>query len=116
MHLHHRMLSLGHSHARAVLILYFWTATVGFGVALFALVKPTTALLLAALAMVTALLLTIGPLRWRQIGGTARSAPADPAPAPEVDKIDDSAKTRPRGLSLADIQDENQMNTRVGPP
>ncbi len=28
LHLHHRMLSLGHSHAGAVLILYFWTATV----------------------------------------------------------------------------------------
>jgi UDP-GlcNAc:undecaprenyl-phosphate GlcNAc-1-phosphate transferase len=29
-HLHHRLLELGHSHARAVLILYFWSAAVAF--------------------------------------------------------------------------------------
>ena len=30
-HLHHRMLRLGHSHARAVLLLYLWTAIFAFG-------------------------------------------------------------------------------------
>src|SRR3954449_2987454 len=33
-HLHHRLLRLGHSHARAVLIMYAWTAILAFGVAL----------------------------------------------------------------------------------
>ena len=34
-HLHHRLLELGHSHRRAVLLLYFWSAVVAFcGVAL----------------------------------------------------------------------------------
>jgi UDP-GlcNAc:undecaprenyl-phosphate GlcNAc-1-phosphate transferase len=34
-HLHHRLLELGHSHRRAVLLLYFWSALVAFaGVAL----------------------------------------------------------------------------------
>src|SRR5699024_8971730 len=33
-HLHHRMLRLGHSHARAVLILYTWTALIAFGAVL----------------------------------------------------------------------------------
>jgi UDP-GlcNAc:undecaprenyl-phosphate GlcNAc-1-phosphate transferase len=65
MHLHHRMLSLGHSHARAVLILYFWTATVGFGVALFALLPPKMALLVGAIAVISGLVLTLGPLRRR---------------------------------------------------
>ena len=41
MHLHHRMLALGHSHASAVLILYVWTATFAFGVALMAFVPYT---------------------------------------------------------------------------
>ncbi|HST80662.1 MAG TPA: undecaprenyl/decaprenyl-phosphate alpha-N-acetylglucosaminyl 1-phosphate transferase [Kineosporiaceae bacterium] len=74
MHLHHRMLGLGHSHARAVLILYFWTATVGFGVAMFALVPPKPALLFAGLAMVAALLLTIGPWRGRRATGVPQRA------------------------------------------
>ena len=30
-HLHHRLLEIGHSHTRAVLIMYFWTALIGFG-------------------------------------------------------------------------------------
>ncbi len=30
-HLHHRMLEIGHSHRRAVLILWMWAALVGFG-------------------------------------------------------------------------------------
>ncbi|MEO6886110.1 MAG: MraY family glycosyltransferase [Jatrophihabitantaceae bacterium] len=30
-HLHHRLLEMGHSHRRAVLLLYFWTALLAFG-------------------------------------------------------------------------------------
>ncbi|WP_369262189.1 MraY family glycosyltransferase [Streptomyces sp. R35] len=30
-HLHHRLLEVGHSHSRAVLIMYFWCATIAFG-------------------------------------------------------------------------------------
>jgi UDP-GlcNAc:undecaprenyl-phosphate GlcNAc-1-phosphate transferase len=31
LHLHHRLLELGHSHRRAVLLLYFWSALLAFG-------------------------------------------------------------------------------------
>jgi UDP-GlcNAc:undecaprenyl-phosphate GlcNAc-1-phosphate transferase len=30
-HLHHRLLQIGHSHSRAVLIMYFWSAVIAFG-------------------------------------------------------------------------------------
>src|ERR1044072_6082993 len=30
-HLHHHLLEIGHSHSRAVLIMYFWSALIGFG-------------------------------------------------------------------------------------
>ncbi|MEU7408937.1 MULTISPECIES: MraY family glycosyltransferase [Streptomyces] len=30
-HLHHRLLEIGHSHSRAVLIMYFWSGLIGFG-------------------------------------------------------------------------------------
>ncbi|MBT0772069.1 undecaprenyl/decaprenyl-phosphate alpha-N-acetylglucosaminyl 1-phosphate transferase [Kineosporia sp. J2-2] len=71
LHLHHRMLSLGHSHAGAVLILYFWTATVGFGVALYSLLSPARATLIGGAAVLCALILTVGPRRWRQMAATA---------------------------------------------
>ncbi|MCB7138063.1 glycosyltransferase family 4 protein [Cellulosimicrobium marinum] len=65
MHLHHRMLALGHSHRRAVLILYVWTAVFAFGaVALVAWDARTVAVGLGV-ACVVALLLTLGPLRTR---------------------------------------------------
>jgi UDP-GlcNAc:undecaprenyl-phosphate GlcNAc-1-phosphate transferase len=65
MHLHHRMLQLGHSHRRAVAIMYVWTAVFAFGVA--ALVRwSTTAVLIAfGAAVLAATLLTLGPLRGR---------------------------------------------------
>jgi len=55
-HLHHRLLEIGHSHTRAVLIMYFWTALLAFsGVAVSlagALPVLSVAGALAALALV----------------------------------------------------------------
>src|SRR4051812_28855088 len=75
MHLHHRMLALGHSHASAVLILYVWTATFAFGVALMAFVPYTYGLLAGGLAVVVATILTLGPLRRPRVrAATSRHA------------------------------------------
>jgi len=65
MHLHHRMLAIGHSHRRAVLILYVWTAVFAF--AAVALVQWHWHGVAAGLAgaVVAAALLTLGPLRTR---------------------------------------------------
>ncbi len=65
MHLHHRMLQLGHSHRRAVAIMYVWTAVFAFGVA--ALVRWSTTVVLVAfgVAVLAATVLTLGPLRGR---------------------------------------------------
>ena len=63
MHLHHRMLQLGHSHASAVLILYVWTATFAFGVAVMAFIPFSYGLLAGIVAVGLAAALTFGPLR-----------------------------------------------------
>jgi UDP-GlcNAc:undecaprenyl-phosphate/decaprenyl-phosphate GlcNAc-1-phosphate transferase len=90
MHLHHRMLALGHGHVRAVLILYLWTATVAFGVALFALLPPRTAVLAGGVSVLSALVLTVGPLRSR---GRRRPAPKDVTSEPAA--ASESAATEP---------------------
>ena len=61
-HLHHRMLALGHSHARAVLLLYMWTAIFAFGTV--SLLKFQTSIVLSVLAVAVAvtLILTFYPL------------------------------------------------------
>jgi UDP-GlcNAc:undecaprenyl-phosphate GlcNAc-1-phosphate transferase len=65
MHLHHRLLALGHSHARSVMIMYVWTATVAFGVASVAFLPLVAAALLGLAAVLAAGALTLGPLTGR---------------------------------------------------
>ncbi|NMR19947.1 glycosyltransferase family 4 protein [Cellulomonas fimi] len=69
MHLHHRLLALGHSHRRAVVIMYLWTAVFAFGAAALVLLPTTTVLWTLAAAAVVAVLLTLGPLRGRDRAG-----------------------------------------------
>jgi UDP-GlcNAc:undecaprenyl-phosphate GlcNAc-1-phosphate transferase len=66
MHLHHRLLEIGHSHTRAVLIMYFWTALVAFtGVAAF-LTGPFMVIGIAgSLAVVALIVLALPRLRER---------------------------------------------------
>jgi UDP-GlcNAc:undecaprenyl-phosphate GlcNAc-1-phosphate transferase len=65
MHLHHRMLALGHSHRRAVVILYVWTAVFAFGAAALVQWDWETVLIWTGVFVVLALLATLGPLRHR---------------------------------------------------
>ncbi|MEU4362539.1 MraY family glycosyltransferase [Promicromonospora sp. NPDC023987] len=65
MHLHHRMLSLGHSHRRAVVILYVWTAVFAFSAAALVQWDWEIVLMWTTVFVVLALLATLGPLRHR---------------------------------------------------
>lgn len=69
MHLHHRLLDLGHTHARAVLVMYLWTAVMAFGAVSLAFVPLSTGLPVWATAIAVAVLLTLGPLRGRSLHG-----------------------------------------------
>jgi UDP-GlcNAc:undecaprenyl-phosphate GlcNAc-1-phosphate transferase len=65
MHLHHRLLEIGHSHRRAVLLIYFWSALLAFGgVAVSILNDPLLVLsVVAALAAVALVLSSVPRLR-----------------------------------------------------
>jgi UDP-GlcNAc:undecaprenyl-phosphate GlcNAc-1-phosphate transferase len=65
MHIHHRLLAIGHSERRAVAIMYVWTAVVAFGVAALVVWSTTTVLIVLGIGVVVATLLTLGPLRGR---------------------------------------------------
>ncbi|MFI7242256.1 MraY family glycosyltransferase [Streptomyces qinglanensis] len=45
-HLHHRLLEVGHSHSRAVLIMYFWAALIAFGAVAFSVRSSSLAIVL----------------------------------------------------------------------
>lgn len=63
MHLHHRLLQLGHSQRRAVLILYLWTALFSFCAAAMAFWPLGQVGVVFFIGVVVALVLTLGPLR-----------------------------------------------------
>ncbi|PBC77782.1 UDP-GlcNAc:undecaprenyl-phosphate GlcNAc-1-phosphate transferase [Streptomyces sp. TLI_235] len=46
-HLHHRLLLVGHSHSRAVLIMYFWAALIAFGTVAFSVANTGRTVVLA---------------------------------------------------------------------
>jgi len=70
-HLHHRLLERGHSHARAVLVMYLWSAVLAFGAIAVAFDVGTTAKVVSlAVVSVVALLVTMNIPRLRRSEGT----------------------------------------------
>lgn len=63
MHLHHRLLNLGHSNRGAVVIMYLWTAVFAFGAALLVVMPIAHAMWVWAVSFIVALVVTLGPLR-----------------------------------------------------
>jgi UDP-GlcNAc:undecaprenyl-phosphate GlcNAc-1-phosphate transferase len=75
-HLHHRLLEIGHSHRRAVLIMYFWSALIAFGVVTLSLISAQiwTLAALGTLVVVGLVLLRLPAL------GRVRDPVAEPKP------------------------------------
>ncbi|MBN9644944.1 MraY family glycosyltransferase [Corynebacterium mendelii] len=65
MHLHHRLLAIGHTHRRVVLVIYTWVALFGIGAVFYTIIprKPYVALFVVAVFMAT--VVTIGPVLFR---------------------------------------------------
>ncbi|MFI8877417.1 MraY family glycosyltransferase [Streptomyces sp. NPDC055243] len=111
-HLHHRLLEIGHSHSRAVLIMYFWSALIGFGTVAYSVHSASMWILfvIVALSAVGLVLLMLPrftphiprwaesfvPPRYRRrkaASSAATAAAADEAGAP--DETDAQAEDRP---------------------
>ena len=90
-HLHHRLLALGHSHRRAVLLLYFWAAVLSFGGALLSISGGRWVLvLIVAIGIVLGTVLLIVPrIAWRLRARSRRKSGAAHAAA-------DRAEAKPR--------------------
>lgn len=62
MHLHHRLLSIGHTHRRVVLVLYTWASAVAFGAVSFSVVPPLFATGLSICGILIAVAVTAVPV------------------------------------------------------
>src|ERR671927_371495 len=74
MHLHHRLLSIGHSHRRAVLVMYFWAALLSFGAVALSITGGRAELLVAiGVLLVVGIVVILSP-RARRAAREARAA------------------------------------------
>jgi UDP-GlcNAc:undecaprenyl-phosphate GlcNAc-1-phosphate transferase len=60
-HLHHRLLEIGHSQRRAVLIMYGWTALIAYGAVGLAVLPAGVAVAMMAVGLVVLVLLVGWP-------------------------------------------------------
>jgi UDP-GlcNAc:undecaprenyl-phosphate GlcNAc-1-phosphate transferase len=75
MHLHHRLLQIGHSHRRVVLLIYLWVGIIAFGAASTIFVDPRYTGSMMAAAILVAIVVTLIPLLRR--GPDEREAQLD---------------------------------------
>ncbi|MFJ7292351.1 MraY family glycosyltransferase [Streptomyces collinus] len=101
-HLHHRLLEIGHSHSRAVLIMYFWSALIAFGALAYSVNSASMWIVLGVvfLSAIGLLLLLLPrftpraprwmerfvPPRYRRSGSVAALAPDASTPASVADQ------------------------------
>ncbi|MFI2237584.1 MraY family glycosyltransferase [Streptomyces chrestomyceticus] len=108
-HLHHRLLEIGHSHSRAVLIMYFWSALIAFGAVAYSVNNASVwvvmgIVLLSAIGLVLLLLPRFTPraprwMEWMVPPRYRRSvqAAAVAAAAEESAAIDEAGKRSAQG-------------------
>jgi UDP-GlcNAc:undecaprenyl-phosphate GlcNAc-1-phosphate transferase len=82
-HLHHRLLEIGHSHSRAVLIMYFWSALFAFGAVAFSVNDSSLGIVLVIVALSAVGLVVLLQARRPRLGGERRAA-ALPAAAAQA--------------------------------
>ncbi|MHA2788726.1 glycosyltransferase family 4 protein [Corynebacterium sp. S7] len=73
-HIHHRLLALGHTHRRTVLVLYLWVSAVAFGAVSFSVFPVRYAVALSILLLVLAALATAVPALQGKIGRRPQAA------------------------------------------
>ncbi|MEV0379091.1 MraY family glycosyltransferase [Nonomuraea sp. NPDC050643] len=107
-HLHHRLLDIGHSHRRSVLIMYAWAFLFAFGMVLMSREGVPVLMFPVVIVLALAVLVLMAAPRWRGRGG-AHSASRGKEPD------DDGPPTGPMPPILPDPQVRRQMPPADGP-
>ncbi|PZG16038.1 glycosyltransferase family 4 protein [Nonomuraea aridisoli] len=108
-HLHHRLLDIGHSHRRSVLIMYAWAFLFSFGIVGMSAIGVPILLFPVVIVLALAVLVLMAAPRWRGRGG-AHAASRDNQPD------DDGPPTGPMPPILPDAEMRSQHPPADGPP
>ena len=100
-HLHHRLLSVGHSHRQSVLIMYLWAALFTASVTSLSLVRTDLIVLViltavSVLALLPVTMPRLRPTHWRNRGRGPRAAVGRP-PAPAASAPRERTPATPQG-------------------
>ncbi|MEV4393613.1 MraY family glycosyltransferase [Nonomuraea sp. NPDC049607] len=107
-HLHHRLLDIGHSHRRSVLIMYAWAFLFAFGMVAMSREGVPVLLFVVVIVLALAVLVLMAAPRWRGRGG-AHSAARNKQPD------DDGPPTGPMPPIPPDTEVRRQMPPQSGP-
>ena len=88
LHLHHRLLDMGHSHLHAVLIFYGWTLVVAVGCLGYMFLPFNIASLLIGIGLVLCTAVTLAPLSRRKALEAVAQSTGDEDASPEVARFD----------------------------
>jgi UDP-GlcNAc:undecaprenyl-phosphate GlcNAc-1-phosphate transferase len=88
LHLHHRLMDMGHSHLQSVLIFYVWTAVVAVGCLSFMFLTVNVALPLLLAGLLVCTIVTFGPLR----SGSRKN------PDPIIESASESSEAEPAAV------------------
>lgn len=89
LHLHHRLLDMGHTHLQAVLIFYAWTATASVGLLLFLFTPSWVAIVVTVTGLVVCTIVTLSPLsRRKEVESAVQLASAERASHADVAHFD----------------------------
>jgi UDP-GlcNAc:undecaprenyl-phosphate GlcNAc-1-phosphate transferase len=107
LHLHHRLLDMGHSQVAAVLIFYAWTIVISVSSLMFYVFQPyTIALTFLIVGVVTCTIVTLAPLgRRKRAQSTAQSVPEEMAAELDIaayDPLDEAANPLPPDAIVPD--------------
>ncbi|MFD1540346.1 glycosyltransferase family 4 protein [Nonomuraea guangzhouensis] len=101
-HLHHRLLDIGHSHRRTVLIMYAWTFLFAFGIVALSTIGVPILLFPVVILLALGVLVLMAAPRWRGRGGLHSRGKSD----------DDGPPTGP----MPPILPQTEIGRQVPPP
>jgi UDP-GlcNAc:undecaprenyl-phosphate GlcNAc-1-phosphate transferase len=105
-HLHHRLLDIGHSHRRTVLIMYAWTFLFAFGIVALSTIGVPILLFPVVILLALGVLVLMAAPRWRGRGGLHSRGRSD----------DDGPPTGPMPPIVPEAEVRRQAPPPMGPP
>ncbi|MCX4856930.1 MraY family glycosyltransferase [Streptomyces canus] len=121
-HLHHRLLEIGHSHSRAVWIMYFWSALIAFGSLAYSVNSASMwivlgVVFLSAIGLVLLLLPRFTPRvpMWAQAVVPPRYRRRRPVVAESVESVEVEQRT-PVAVGVAGVNGATALRARAHAP